>query len=324
MPTRRSFLKTAFAAAAAAPLTGGCGAPAEERVMDDPIVVSTWNFGGRANAAAWDRLREGDAALDAVVAGVAVTEADPTNGTVGLGGLPDRDGRVSLDACVMDERGDAGAVAALSDIVHAAAVARAVMRETPHVMLAGEGARRFALEQGFPEQDLLTPESERAWREWLKSGEYRPIINVEQHDTIGMLARDARGDLSGACTTSGVSFKMAGRVGDSPIIGAALFVDNEVGGAVATGLGEAVMKTCGAFLVVELMRQGMSPEGACRAAAQRIADRDPDAREMQVAYLALTPGGDVGSWALQPGFTYALRDAAGHRDLQAGSLFDGA
>jgi len=322
MTTRRDFLRTAAAGTAALGATALGFQPAVARTdrprADAPLVVSTWDFGVETNEAAWTRLAAGDPALDAVIDGVAVAEADPDNHYVGLGGFPDRDGRVTLDACVMDHRGDAGAVAGLEDVVHAAAVARAVMDRTPHVMLAGAGARRFALDAGFPRRDLLTPKAEAAWRTWLaEDGAYAPAINAESHDTIGMLAVDARGDLSGACTTSGLMWKMPGRVGDSPIIGAALYVDNKVGAACATGLGEAVVKTCGSFLVVENMRRGMEPEEACRDALQRIVDTNPDAGGIQVGYIAIARDGRVGGCALQEGFCFAVRDENGSRTTNA-------
>ena len=310
MIDRRDFLKTAALGAigtGALGLGGASCAPGP----GGPVVASTWTFGMRANAAAWKRLSDGAPALDAAIDGVAVIEADPDIDTVGLGGLPDSDGVVTLDACVMDAHGDAGSVAGLQDVVHAAAVARAVMERTPHVMLVGDGARRFALDQGFPEQELLTPKAEAAWRRWrAEDGVFRSEANVEAHDTIGLVALDAHGDLSGVCTTSGMKWKMPGRVGDSPIIGAALFVDNAVGAACATGVGEAVMRTCGSFLVVENMRRGMDPEAACRDALQRIIDIYPLSPELQVGYVALRRDGAVGGCAIQSGFSYAVRDGA--------------
>ncbi|RBK82474.1 N(4)-(beta-N-acetylglucosaminyl)-L-asparaginase, partial [Xanthomonas oryzae pv. oryzae] len=244
--------------------------------------------------------------------------------TVGLGGYPDRDGRVTLDACIMDHLGNCGAVAALEDVVHAISVARAVMEKTPHVMLVGDGARQFALEQGFPKTKLLTPSSEAVWKEWLKTSRYLPEANVENrawrdaklpggkdnHDTIGMLALDTHGNLSGACTTSGMAWKMHGRVGDSPIIGAGLYVDNEVGGATSTGVGEEVIRNVGSFAVVEMMRQGKSPADACREVVMRLIRRKPElTRTLQVGFLAMNKRGEVGAFAIQKGFSYAVCDA---------------
>lgn len=276
-------------------------------------MLATWNHGIVSNEEGWRQMKAGGTALDAVVEGTAVVESDPTGSSVGLGGRPDRDGKVTLDACVMNAAGDAGGVCFLEDIEHPVRVARAVMEETPHVLLAGEGARDFALTKGFPTLDLLTEDSRRAWEEWKQSAEYKPIINIENHDTIGMLAQDLDGNLAGACTTSGLAFKLRGRVGDSPIIGAGLFVDNEVGACTATGLGEAVMKTLGSFLVVELMRQGASPSEACLEATQRIAARMPVA-DLQVGYLAMDTQGRAGAHAIHGGFNYA-RTVEGQTEL---------
>jgi len=323
--TSLGALGTARFAAAQAPTEESMSRmPLIDRIVppDDearrPLIVSTWRHGVAANDAAWPVLARGGRALDAVETGVRVTEADPAVTSVGYGGLPDREGRVTLDACVMDERGEAGAVAFLQNILHPVSVARKVMEETPHVMLVGEGARRFAVAQGFPEQDLLTDESRRAWREWLKKSEYDPWsppadadAGQTNHDTISMLALDAAGNLSGACTTSGLAYKMHGRVGDSPIIGAALFVDNEVGAACATGVGEEVMKTLGSFLIVELMRQGASPQEACEEGIRRIIRRHDSLENVQVGYLALDRHGRVGAYDIQPWFQYAVTDAVG-------------
>ncbi|MES2457766.1 MAG: N(4)-(beta-N-acetylglucosaminyl)-L-asparaginase [Bacteroidota bacterium] len=288
-----------------------------------PIVISTWDFGIPANKAAWKVLSAGGRALDAVEQGVHVPEADPKITTVGYGGFPDRDGHVTLDACIMDEFGNCGSVAGMEHIVHPISVARMVMEKTPHVMLVGEGALQFALENGFKKENLLTAESEKAWKEWLKTAKYEPVMNIENqydkaaplklpgnkdnHDTIGMLALDAKGNLSGACTTSGMAFKLHGRVGDSPIIGAGLYVDNEVGGATSTGVGEEVIRNVGSFLVVELMRQGYSPENACKEAVMRIIKKKPEiAKKIQVGFLALNKKGEYGAYAIQKGFSYAV------------------
>ncbi|RKZ12461.1 glycosylasparaginase, partial [bacterium] len=282
--------------------------------MRRPVVISTWSHGVPANQAAWPILTAGGRALDAVEKGVRVTEADPTVTSVGYGGRPDRDGHVTLDACVMDETGNAGAVAFLQDIMHPVSVARQVMEETPHVMLAGAGARQFALERGFEPRDLLTEDARADWQRWLKTAHYEgrsPHVSPANHDTISMLALDADGNLSGACTTSGMAFKMHGRVGDSPIIGASLFVDNEVGAACATGVGEEVMKTLGSFLIVELMRQGASPQEACAEGVARIVRRNSSLEDLQVGYLAMDRRGRVGAYDIQPWFQYALTDEQG-------------
>lgn len=270
-----------------------------------PMVISTWNHGLEANEGAMNVLNQGGNSLDAVEAGVRIPEADPKNTSVGYGGLPDRNGHVTLDACIMDHQGNCGSVAFLQHIKHPISVARKVMEETPHVMLSGQGALNFALEKGFPKEDLLTQNALKKWEEWKKDSFYQPIVNVENHDTISMLALDEKGDISGACTTSGLSYKMHGRVGDSPIIGAGIFVDNEVGGCCATGLGEAVMKTLGSFLVVELMRQGASPQEACEEAIARIV-KNQNYQDMQIGYLAIDKKGNHGAYAIQPWFNYAL------------------
>lgn len=324
---RRRFIKKSLAGVSILSISG-LSCSLEKHIntkspLNKPVVISTWDFGIAANKAAWKVLSNGGRALDAVEQGARVPEADLSNATVGKGGYPDRDGYVTLDACIMDELGNCGSVAALENITHAISVARLVMEKTPHVMLVGEGALQFALENGFKKEKLLTPEAEKAWREWLKEKKYSPIMNIENlksgdklpgnqynHDTIGMLALDAKGNLSGACTTSGMAFKMHGRVGDSPIIGAGLYVDNEIGAATSTGVGEEVIRTVGSFLVVELMRQGHSPEEACKLAVERIIAKKPEtAKEIQVGFLALNKNGEHGAYALQEGFSYAVCDA---------------
>lgn len=269
-----------------------------------PLVIATWN-NLKATEAAWQAMQKGGNALDGVEAGVRVPEADPKDNSVGYGGLPDRDGKVTLDACIMDKDSNAGSVTFLQHIMHPISVARKVMEKTPHVMLSGEGALQFALANGFKKENLLTEESKKAWEEWKKTAKYAPVINSEQHDTIGMLALDKDNNISGACTTSGLAYKMHGRVGDSPIIGAGMFVDNEVGGACATGVGELVMKTLGSFLVVELMRQGKTPQQACQEAIERITQKYKF-KQFQVGYLAVNKKGEVGSYAIHPGFSYSL------------------
>jgi N4-(beta-N-acetylglucosaminyl)-L-asparaginase len=322
MFNRRKFIQMSAAGASLAALSKSTIAktliPAEASTL--PIVISTWDFGIAANKEAWKVLEKGGRALDAVEAGVRVPEADMNNHTVGRAGYPDRDGHVTLDACIMDEFGNCGSVAAIEDIAHPISVARLVMEKTPHVMLVGDGASQFAVEHGFKREKLLTPESEKAWKEWLKTAKYSPVINVENkqhapgnqynHDTIGMLAIDAKGNISGACTTSGMAFKLHGRVGDSPIIGAGLYVDNEVGGATSTGVGEEVIRNVGSFLVVELMRQGLSPENACKEAVNRIIRKKPEtAKNIQVGFLAINKKGEYGAYAIQQGFSFAVCNA---------------
>jgi len=311
MKNRRHFLKgTLLGATGALLLPKVFAASTSEKTNPHsqsgfPMVISTWNHGLSANDAAMEVLQNGGKAIDAVEKGVMVPEADPESMSVGYGGLPDRDGHVTLDACIMDHNGNCGAVSFLEHIKHPISVARKVMDNTPHVMLSGKGALDFAIEQGFPKEDLLTDKAREKWEEWKKDSQYKPIINVENHDTIGLLALDKNGDISGACTTSGLSFKMHGRVGDSPIIGAGMFVDNEVGGCCATGMGEAVMKTLGSFLVVELMRQGASPQEACEEAIARIV-KNQNYKDMQIGYLAINKKGEHGAYAVHPWFNYAL------------------
>ena len=305
---RRHFLLRSAATAGSITLASACASGEETRKADGPVVISTWQHGLAANEAAWKILSDGGAALDAVEAAVRVTEADPAVRTVGLGGRPDRDGTVTLDAAIMQGSGQCGSVAALQDILHPITVARRVMEKTPHVMLVGEGARQFALAEGFEPTTLLTEESEREWKEWLTGNpDYRPPINVENHDTIGLLALDRRGRLAAACTTSGASYKYHGRVGDSPLIGAGLYADDGVGAATATGWGEAVIRACGSFLVVELMRQGHDPTEACRLAVERVVAKNPDWQEIQVGFIALASDGRYGGYCLQPAFDYAVQ-----------------
>jgi N4-(beta-N-acetylglucosaminyl)-L-asparaginase len=308
MTTRRSFLKWSAMSAALASVNKSY---AKEIPMTEsenkPIVISTWKHGVDANADAWSVLSVRGRALDAVEKGVMNSESDMGNRSVGLGGLPDRDGHVTLDACIMDEKGNCGSVCFLEHIKHPVSVARMVMEKTPHIMLAGEGALKFALDNGFTKENFdRTPGADEAWKEWLKKSEYKPIINFENHDTIGMIALDMDGNLSGSCTTSGLSYKMHGRVGDSPIIGAGLFVDNNVGAATATGTGEEVIRIAGSHTVVEMMRQGHSPEEACRIAVERVSKSPKNVREMQIGFLALNKHGEFGAFALQNGFKYAV------------------
>ncbi|WP_370000723.1 isoaspartyl peptidase/L-asparaginase family protein [Winogradskyella sp.] len=268
-----------------------------------PLVIATWHV-KEATAKAMEVLQSGGNALDAVEQGCRVEEANEKGQSVGKGGLPDRDGNVTLDACIMDKNGNCGSVVYLQNITHAVSVARKVMEDTPHVMLAGEGAKQFAISKGFQPENLLTEASKKAWEKWKVEAKYKPIINIENHDTIGMLAMDKNGDISGACTTSGLAYKMGGRVGDSPIIGSGLFVDNEVGACVATGLGEEVVKTVGSFLVVELMRQGKSPQEACEEAINRIVSKpNSNYKDFQVGYIAINKKGETGHYSIHEGFS---------------------
>lgn len=277
----------------------------ETKKSSIPIVIATWNV-PNATAEAWKSLEEGKSALEAIERGCMIEEANAEGQSVGLGGLPDRDGNVTLDACIMNKEGNYGAVICMQNIVHPISVARKVMEDTPHVILAGKGAEDFAVSMGFKRENLLTEASKKAWEEWKKSSLYKPIINIENHDTIGMLAIDKNGDISGGCTTSGLAYKMAGRVGDSPIIGSGLFIDNEIGGATATGLGEEVLKTVGSFLIVELMRQGKTPQQACEEAIGRIIKKSPDFKDFQVGYIAVNKAGETGAYSIHQGFSMML------------------
>jgi len=315
MLNRRKFLEKAVAAGMLSMLSGVVksnsliSAIPEKKSL--PVFISTWNHGIPANYIANKVLESEGSIVDAVEKAVMAIEADPKNTSVGIGGYPDRDGFVTLDASIMGPDHNAGSVCFLQNIKHPISVARLVMEKTPHVMLAGDGALQFALENGFEKENLLTEESKEAWKKWLEKSSYNPQINWENkpnefHDTIGLVGIDKNGDLAGACTTSGLGFKMHGRVGDSPIIGAGLFVDNEIGAATATGMGELVIKTLGSFLVVELMRNGRTPQQACKEAVIRIVKKDPDNVKRQVGFIALNKQGETGAFSLQPGFNYAL------------------
>ncbi|MEM6967537.1 MAG: N(4)-(beta-N-acetylglucosaminyl)-L-asparaginase, partial [Bacteroidota bacterium] len=303
MPSRRKFIKRSALGGLSVVAGTACtpnektSTSTENKIVDgkfEPKVIATWKPNVKAVAAGWQIIADGGRALDAVEQGAKVPEADPEDQSVGYGGRPDREGIVTLDACIMDEKGNCGSVCFLQNIKHPVAVARKVMEETPHVILSGEGALQFALAHGFQKENLLTPQSQEEWEKWKVKKNYSPVINIENHDTIGILALDKNGDMAGACTTSGAAYKMHGRVGDSPIIGAGMYVDNDAGGAVATGLGEAVLKTLGSFLVVELMRQGMSPQEACEEAVLRIV-RKQNYEAFQIGYLAMNKKGEVGA-----------------------------
>lgn len=341
MINRRKFIASSVLSSAAifaAKLAAGEGN--HSPVKGKAIVISTWDAGLEANKAAWKVLGTGGRALDAVEQGVMVTEASQ-NCCVGLGANPDRDGFVTLDASIMDEFYNCGSVAFLERIKHPISVARRVMEKTPHVMLVGSGAQQFAVAEGFPlEEQKLSPDAQKTYENWLKKSEYKPVINIENkgnhgpsapsklesgdwnHDTIGMVAMDAKGNLSGSCTTSGMGFKMRGRLGDSPIIGAGLFVDNEVGACTATGQGEDVIRVAGSHTVVELMRQGLSPEMACRKTIERIVKIKGDkVKDIQVAFLALNKKGQVGAFAIHKGFSYAVKSNEVEKLINAKSYF---
>lgn len=326
MSNRRDFFRNAFLVSAGAALTG-CVPNNDKSIQTSnpaslkgkPVVIATWN-NVAATETAMNTLMQGGSALDAAEAGARIPEADPNDISVGYGGLPDRDGHVTLDACVMDNKGNSGAVCFLQNIKHPVSVARKVMENTPHNMICGSGALEFARSQGFEEEDLLTENSRKAWQEWLKEKKYQPVINIERHDTIGILAMDKDGNLSGACTTSGLAYKMSGRIGDSPIIGAGLFVDNEIGAACATGLGELITQTLGTFLIVELMRIGYSPQAACEEAVNRVIRRAKAAgiTDYQAGFLAIDKNGVHGAYSVVQGFSYALYQQGKNIVLEAG------
>ena len=307
------------------------------------MVVSTWDSGIRANAAAWKVLEKGGRAIDGVEQAARSAE-DEASCCVGLDAYPDRDGFVTLDASIMDHNSNCGSVVFLQHIKHPISVARKLMETTKHVFLAGDGALQFAIENGFERMPAkLSPDAEKAWKEWIKKSEYKPVVNIENrksvssntvtspaffpdgsvnHDTMGTIALDSAGDLSGACTTSGMAFKMHGRVGDSPIIGAGLYVDNKVGAATSSGVGEEVIRICGTHTVIELMRQGLSPSRACEGAVKRIVDRDQKAaKDLQVGFVAISKRGEVGAYAIQKGFTYSVTNAEVNKTFPSASHF---
>ena len=328
MTDRRTFLKSSLVALPLIAVTEVAGQKDPKSIFKKPLVVSTWDSGLRANAAAWKVLEKGGAAIDGVEEAAKSAE-DESSCCVGLDAYPDRDGYVTLDASIMDHKANCGSVVFLQHIKHPISVARKLMETTKHVILAGDGAMQFAVENGFAQMpEKLSPDAEKAWKEWLKKSEYKPAINIENrkpggpsapaffvdgstnHDTMGTIAMDANGDLSGACTTSGMAFKMHGRVGDSPVIGAGLFVDNKVGAATSSGVGEEVIRICGTHTVIEMMRFGHSPEKACAEAVQRIIDRDPvKAKELQVGFVAISKKGEVGAFSVVKGFTYSVTNS---------------
>ncbi|MDP4657564.1 MAG: N(4)-(beta-N-acetylglucosaminyl)-L-asparaginase [Algoriphagus sp.] len=326
MSQRRKFIKQSLLGSAL--LIPGLStlkaeaSPIKKNAGTKPIILSTWNHGVPANADAWAKLKETGSILDAVEAGVRNTELDLENLSVGLQGLPDREGITTLDASIMLGDGSCGSVAFVRQVKHPISLARAVMEKTPHVMLAGEGARQFAIAQGFPmEEEKLSPKAQEEYDKWKVTSQYKPIINVENHDTIGMIGLDASGKLAGSCTTSGLAYKMHGRIGDSPIIGAGLFVDNEVGAATATGLGESIIRICGSFLIVELMRQGRSPQAACEEAVRRLVAKNRNIKDIQAGFLAINKEGEVGAFAVHPGFNYAQATESGNVLIDSASHF---
>ncbi|HZL38434.1 MAG TPA: N(4)-(beta-N-acetylglucosaminyl)-L-asparaginase [Tepidisphaeraceae bacterium] len=272
--------------------------------MPTPIVIATWPFGLPACQSAWATLHAGGSAMDAAVAGAGQCEDDPTVDSVGFGGLPDASGEVTLDACVMDHVGGCGAVACMKRVKNAAAAARLVMQRTPHVLLAGEAATQFAVANGMPEQNLLTDRARERFEAWRRQQAGAP----EGHDTLGILAIDSAGHLAGACTTSGLAFKLPGRVGDSPIIGAGLYVDGKIGAAAATGIGEEMIKSCGSFAIVENLRRGLEPHAAIEVVLQRLLERRAGNSQTDVSFLALRADGALAAMSLRAktDFRYAV------------------
>ncbi len=302
---RRKFIKQTLAAGAALSIATKLKAASYTDTVN-PVIITTWNSGLKSNPVGWKVLADGGRALDACEAGVKIVEADPTDTSVGIGGFPDRDGHVTLDACVMDEFGNCGSVVFIEDILHPVSVARLVMEKTPHVFLAGSGAQQFALENGFKKENLLTDNARNAWLKWKEEKNYIPSEHAPNHDTIGMIALDKKGNLSGACSTSGWAFKVRGRFGDSPVIGAGLYVDNEYGAATATGLGEVMIKICGTHLICEFMRMGQSPQQACQNAVKRVYDKFPNYRKDQICFIALGKDGRHGAYSMTKGFQYTI------------------
>jgi len=323
MLKRRTFLKSSFLSTFA--LTLGFKKSCTNSMITDnegdsftPMVISTWEANELANRVAFEIISKGGYVLDAIEMGVRVPESDPKDTSVGYGGLPDREGYVTLDACIMNELGDFGSVICLERIKHAVSVARKVLEESHHVYLAGKGALEFALGHGFEEEELMTANSTSAWQEWVAKGSYDPMMTPrslmegmkDNHDTIGMLAIDQKGRMGGACSSSGLAFKHRGRVGDSPIIGSGLFIDSEVGAATGSGLGEEIAKVCASHVIVETMRRGASPEEACMEGVKRIVKRDADyAKVIQAGFVAINKKGEYGSFSIVPGFNYCTHNA---------------
>lgn len=326
MSGRRSFIKNSLLASTSVLIPGGVQKIAQNSTSGSqaykPLILSTWKHGIPANEKAWEVLNETGSILDAVEQGVRVTENDPENLSVGLQGLPDREGIVTLDASIMKGDGSCGSVAYVRQIKHPITLARKVMEKTPHVMLVGQGAKQFAIAEGIPlEDEELSQRAKQRYEKWRESSEYKPIINIENHDTIGMIGLDENGNLAGSCTTSGLAYKMHGRVGDSPIIGAGLYVDNEAGAATATGMGEAIIRICGSFLIVELMRQGRTPQEACEEAVRRLIAKQGNIDNVQAGFIAINKDGEYGAYAVRPGFDFAMHTRQGNSRVDSGSRF---
>lgn len=274
--------------------------------MNEPVIISTWHFGLRANEAGIPIIGGGGSALDAAEAVARSAESDRTTRSVGYGGYPDRTGRITLDASVMTHEGRCGAVAALENIEHPVSVARAIMEKTPHILLAGNGAYQFARDIGHQHKNLLTLEAQESYEKWSESEPAAPRhADQDNHDTICILALDSYGKMAGCCTTSGLAWKMHGRVGDSPIIGAGLYVNGNIGAAAVTGYGELAMRSLAAYRTALLLRDGLSPSEATKKCILQIIEEIPGASELQLALLALTPDGRFGGYSILPGFQIA-------------------
>lgn len=322
---RRRFIESSAIAGAGIALLGkdslAVKKPLYSNKSERPVVITTWDRGHEPNIKAWEILSKGGNSLDAVETGVRVAEDDPNNMSVGYGGLPDETGVVTLDASIMDWRGRAGAVGYIQNIRNPISVARKVMEKTRHIMLAGEGAKQFAIDNGFKTENLLTEASLKRWNQ-IKEKSKEPNFRLpsDGHDTITMLAIDKDGNISGACTTSGLAWKIHGRVGDSPIIGAGLYVDNEVGTAGGTGIGEAIWRAVASFLIVEKMREGMSPQEACEFAVRRVIKVSNKylSTDGQAAFIALNKNGETGAYSVRTGFDYMLTKNGETKGIKAG------
>ncbi len=285
------------------------------QVSVEPVIVATWKFGRLACEAGLPALAASASAFDAVELGANAVEEDPAVTSVGYGGYPNADGVVELDAAIMDGPAHrAGAVAGLTGIRKPISVARRVMEKTPHVMLVGDNARRFAMSQGFPETDLHTEKSRDRYLEWRKAQGLPEVAHFDElpsrrglpadsHDTVGVCAIDARGDLAVGCTTSGLAWKLPGRVGDSPIVGSGLYVDNDYGCASATGNGDEIMKVCLSYRIVCMMSRGAHPQEACEESIRYLLRKRPHHQEHGAACIAVAKSGEVGAAATQEGFS---------------------
>ncbi len=323
---RRTFLASSTAAALGTTLTGRAASskpstmPVTRSAAPKPLIVSTWPFGRAANDKAFATLQAGGNLLDAIVDGISVTEHDLANHSVGIAGTPNAEGVVSLDACIMDgPTHKCGSVAGVEGILPVIKLARAVMEKTRHVLLVGDGARKFALANGFENTPMPVPEELERWKAWKAKqaaagpGSAPPL----SHDTIAMVMLGANGDLAGGCSTSGLAYKLPGRVGDSPIIGSGLYVDNDIGAAGATGIGENIMRFCGSFQVVEFMRQGAHPRDACAEVIHRIQKKHPAGVDLAINFLAIDKKGRFGGAGTSDGFVFAVTHPGSSQVVQA-------